>query len=95
MRRLMTVVTIGAVLGLGVFAAAQEQAYTVQSDRYISHATIGNGVDQPAVTVTGRTLVGNVVLRVNGVTVRADRAVIKDGEVTFEGSVRMTLPQPK
>jgi lipopolysaccharide assembly outer membrane protein LptD (OstA) len=45
------------------------------------------------VKVTQSTLTGNVVLQVNGVTVRADQAVIKDGEVTFEGNVRLTLPQ--
>jgi hypothetical protein len=50
---------------------------------------------QPAWIPRQRTLTGNVVLEVNGVIVRADQAVIKDGEVTFEGNVRLTLPQPK
>jgi hypothetical protein len=40
------------------------------------------------------TLTGNVVLQVHGVIVRADRAVIKDGEVEFERNVRLTLPLP-
>lgn len=95
MRRLITVVTIGAVLGLGAFAAAQAPPYTVRADKHIAHATWPSGINEPTVKVTERTLTGNVVLEVNGVTVRADRAVIKDGEVTFEGNVRMTLPQPK
>ena len=30
----------------------------------------------------------------HGVVVRADRAVIKDGEVQLEGNVRLTLPKP-
>ena len=42
-----------------------------------------------------RPLTGNSVLDVNGVTVRADRAVINDEEVSLEGNVRLTLPQPK
>jgi hypothetical protein len=96
MRKNVTAVAIGAVLGLGAFAAAQAPAYTVRADNYIAHATWpSEGISKQAVKVTHRTLTGNVVLEVNGVTVHADRAVIKDGEVTFEGSVRMTLPQPK
>jgi hypothetical protein len=44
---------------------------------------------------SGRTtLEGNVVLIVNGVVVRADRAVIQGGEVALEGDVRLTLPKP-
>ena len=93
MRRLVMVVTIGAALGLGAFATAQEPAYTVRADRFINHATVSSGIDQPSVRVTQSTLTGNVVLQVNGVTVHADSAVIKDGEVTLEGNVRLTLPQ--
>ena len=93
MRRLMTVVTIGAVLGLGALATAQAPPYTVRADRHIAHATWPAGINQPTVRVTQRTLTGNVVLQVNGVTVHADSAVIKDGEVTLEGNVRLTLPQ--
>ena len=93
MRKRVIAVGVGAVLGLGAFAAAQAPAYTVRADNYIAHATWPfEGIDKPAVKVTHRTLIGNVVLQVNGVTVHADRAVIKDGEVTFEGNVRMTLP---
>jgi len=93
MRRLMTVLTIGAVVGLGAFAAAQAPPYTVRADKHIVSGTLGAG--QPAWTRTSSTFIGNVVLQVNGVTMHADRAVIKDGEVTFEGNVRMTLPEPK
>ena len=97
MRRLITVVTLGAVLGLGAFATGQEPAYTIRADTHIAHATWpSSGINEPpTVRVTQRTLTGNVVLQVNGVTVHADRAVIKDGEVTFEGNVRLTLPQAK
>jgi lipopolysaccharide export system protein LptA len=93
MRKRVTAVAIGAVLGLGAFAAAQAPTYTVRADRHISHVTLSAGINEPNVKVTQSTLTGNVVLQVNGVTVRADQAVIKDGEVTFEGNVRLTLPQ--
>jgi hypothetical protein len=96
MRKRVTAVAIGAVLGLGAFAAAQAPAYTFSADRHIAHARWGaDGISKPNVRVTQRTLTGNVVFQVNGVTVRADQAVIKDGEVTFEGNVRLTLPESK
>ena len=92
MRKRVTAVVIGAVLGFGALAVAQAPPYTVQADRRYFNATWGRGQSP---VVQQRTLVGNVVLQVNGVTVRADQAIIKDAEVTFEGNVRMTLPQPK
>jgi hypothetical protein len=93
MRKRVVAVAIGAVLGLGAFAAAQAPPYTVRADRHIASGTLSAG--EPAWTMTHRTLTGNVVLEVNGVTVRADQAVIKDGEVSLEGNVRLTLPQSK
>ena len=79
-RRVITVV-IGAVLCLGAIAAAQDQPFTTQADKV-------------AVGPTQTTLTGNVVLTVNGVVVRADRAVIQNGDVTLEGNVRLILPKP-
>lgn len=93
MRKRVTAVAIGAVLGLGAFAAAQAPAYTVTADRKTSVVHWSLGINESTMKVTQRTLTGNVVLQVNGVTVHADQAVIKDGEVTFEGNVRLTLPQ--
>jgi len=95
MRKRVTAVAIGAVLSLGAFAAAQAPAYTVRADRHIAHMTLSADINDPNVRVTQNTFTGNVVLQVNGVTVYADRAVVKDGEVTFEGNVRLTLPQAK
>jgi hypothetical protein len=94
MRKQVTAVAIGAVLGLGAFAAAQAPTYTVTADHNTAevHWSLGN---VSTMKVTQRILTGNVVLQVNGVTVHADQAVIKDGEVTFEGNVRLTLPQSK
>jgi len=93
MRKRVTAVAIGAVLGLGALAVAQAPPYTVRADKTILSATLS--ADPPGWTLKHRMLTGNVVLEVNGVIVRADQAVIADGEVTFEGNVRMTLPQSK
>ena len=95
MQKRVLTVAIGAVLGLGAFAAAQAPPYTVQADRHIVEATWGAPLGQAAPVVRQTMLTGNVVLQVNGVVVRADRATIKDGEVALEGNVRLTLPMPK
>jgi lipopolysaccharide export system protein LptA len=78
-RRVIPVV-VGAVLCLGAFAAAQGQPLTTHADNV-------------AVGPTQTTLSGNVVVVVNGVVMRADRAVIQDGEITLEGDVRVTVPR--
>ena len=92
MRKRVTMAAFGAVLGLGALAVAQEPPYRVRADKHLADATWGRGQSP---VVQQRTFIGNVVLEVNGVTVRADRAVIKDGEVSLEGNVRLTLPQTK
>jgi hypothetical protein len=81
-RRVIPVV-VGAVLCLSAFAAAQDQPLTTHADSVVV------GPNQQT------TLTGNVVVVVNGVVMRADRAVIQDGEVTLEGNVRVTLPNPR
>ena len=45
--------------------------------------------------LTGNVVLYNVVFQVNGVTLRADRAVINGGEATLDGNVRLTMPQSK
>jgi len=82
MRKRIMTVALGAVLWMGAIATAQDPPFTVQGDRV-------------AVATGQTTLTGHVFLEVNGVLVRADRAVIKDREVALEGNVRLTLPQPK
>ena len=79
-RRIVAVVVGVMLAGLGAFAAAQNQPGTTQADKVIT---------EPSRTA----FAGNVVLTVNGVVVRADRAVIQDGEVALEGNVRLTLPK--
>ena len=93
MRKRMTIGVAGALLCAGAIATAQAPPYTVQADR-INRQVIWD-LGSKAATPVQTTFTGNVVFVVNGVTVRADRAVVKDGEVQLEGSVRMTLPATK
>ena len=80
MRKRVIAIGVGAVLCLGALAVAQD------IPRFSSSA-------DNAVNETGRrVLIGNVVVTLNGVEVKADRAVIQNGEVSLEGNVRMTLP---
>ena len=93
MRKRVIAVGVGAVLCLGALAAAQAQSFTARADQVLRDVTweLGGKTSVPVQS----TYIGNVVLTVNGVLVRADRAVIKHGEVALEGNVRLTLPQPK
>jgi len=86
-------VAVGAVLCLGAFAAAQAPPFTVHADKVLRDVIwdLGGKTSVPVQS----TYIGNVVLEVNGVLVRADRAVIKDGEVALEGNVRLTVPKPQ
>jgi len=81
MRKRIIAVGVGAVLCLGALAVAQD----VPRFSFSSDNSVREQFDR-------RVLIGNVVVTVNGVEVKADRAVIQNGEVTFEGNVRMTLP---
>ena len=93
MRKRTLTVGVGMVLGLGAFAVAQAPPFTVHADKVVREVIWDLGAKTSVPVQSMYT--GNVVLEVNGVLVRADRAVIKDGEVALEGNVRLTLPQPK
>jgi lipopolysaccharide assembly outer membrane protein LptD (OstA) len=81
MKKRIIAVGVGAVLCVGALAVAQDlPRFSFSSDN-----SVREQFDR-------RVLTGNVVVTVNGVEVKADRAVIQNGEVTFEGNVRMTLP---
>ena len=109
MRKGVTAAVIGAVLGLGELAAAQAPLYTVQADRAQVQGQVAPGgavtsqstdlkfadALQKRLKLTGKVVLYNVMFQVNGVTVRADRAVINGGEVTLDGNVRLTMPQSK
>lgn len=82
MRKRMLAVAVGTLVSAGAFAAAQNPQVAV---------TARSGTTSPEQV----TLTGGVSILVNDVLVRADRAVMKDREVTLEGNVRMTLPAPK
>ena len=80
-RRVITVV-VGAALCLGAIAAAQDlPRVLVRGDSVFRE-------------LPGQTdFSGNARLSVDGVMVQADRIVIQDRQVRFEGNVRLTLPR--
>ena len=94
MRKRMLIFAAGVLLCAGAFVTAQDRPYAVQADKIVRDVQWWIG-GQTAPEVRQTTLTGNVVLEVNGVLVRADRMVIKEREVSLEGNVRLTLPQPK
>ena len=80
MRKRVIAIGAGAVLCLGALAVAQDiPRFSSSADKAVSEAR-------------RRVLTGNVVVTLNGVEVKADRAVIQNGEVSLEGNVRMILP---
>ena len=79
---LVMMAPVVVVLCLGAIAAAQDgPRVLVRADRVVR--------DQPDRT----TYVGNVVFTIDGVTVRASRAVLQFDEVVLDGTVRLTLPK--
>jgi hypothetical protein len=93
MQKRVMAVAVAAVLCLGGLAAAQAPPFTVRADRVLREVIwgLGGGASVPVQS----TYIGNVTLEVNGVLVRANRAVIKDGEVALDGNVRLVLPSTK
>ena len=82
-KRRVVCAVVGSVLCLGAIADGQE------------NPRVSASADSVVGEQSGRTiLTGNVVLTVDGVTVRADRVVMQNGEATLEGNVRMILPRP-
>lgn len=80
-RRVIPVV-IGAVVCLGAFAVAQDLPRVIVRGDSVFR-------EQPGQTDFS----GNARLSVDGVMVQADRIVIQDRQVRFEGNVRLTLPR--
>ena len=80
-RRVVTV-AVGAVLCLGAFAAAQNVPRVLVRADSVFRERPGQA-----------DFTGNARLTVDGVMVEADRIVIQDREVRFEGHVRLTLPR--
>jgi lipopolysaccharide assembly outer membrane protein LptD (OstA) len=93
MRKRILIVVAGAILCAGGFAVAQNPQTENRIKADVAMLTKGDKVGNLA---SGQiTLRGDVSFQVNGVLVRADRAVVNQREVTLEGNVRMTLPPPK
>lgn len=92
MRRRILIVAAGAILCASGFAVAQNpktESPLKLDPRLV--ATVGKVENQS----TGQITLFGVSIQVNGVLIRADRAVVNQREVTLEGSVRLTLPPPK
>jgi lipopolysaccharide assembly outer membrane protein LptD (OstA) len=82
MRTRVLIVAVAAVLGAGVFAVAQDSPlFSVTAENVATDTDAGR-----------RTLSGGVTIMIEGVAVRADRAVIQNREVSLEGNVRLTIP---
>lgn len=79
MRKRILIVAVDAILCAGGFAVAQIPPVSVSADKR-------------AVDSVRTMLEGSVSVMINGVVVRADRAVIQGREVSLEGNVRMTFP---
>jgi hypothetical protein len=83
MKKRRLIVAVVVLMCLGAIVAAQD------------NPPVPGTADKVVREQSGRTtLTGNVVLTVNGVVARADRAVMQGSEVTLEGNVRLTLPKP-
>ena len=96
-KRVMTVAA-GAALCLGAFAAGQAPPFKIlQADSVSGEAVFGDSAGRTVPVTRRSTLTGNVLLEVNGLLVRADRAVAdhQSGEIRLEGNVRLTLPKVK
>ena len=87
MRKRMMIVAAGALLCAGALAAAQDVPAIVLGSPQQA-ATVD--VDRSGV----RTITGGISFEINGVLVKADKAVITGREVALEGNVRVTLPAP-
>jgi lipopolysaccharide assembly outer membrane protein LptD (OstA) len=93
MRKRILIVVAGAILCASGFAVAQNPQTEI---RLKADTTMVATADKVLNEASGQiTLAGGVSFQVNGVLVRADRAIVNQREITLEGNVRMTLPPPK
>lgn len=103
MRQRTLLLTVVAILSAVVFGSAQTQSGIVISNdrvkvtadslttRPIYSGAAARGLTSYALETT---LTGHVIIESNGVTVVADRAVLRDGEYHVEGNVRVRVPTP-
>ena len=84
MRKRILIVVTGAILCAGGFAVAQNPQTEILKVEPRLAAKIGQA--SWPLTLHG------VSFQLNGVLLRADRAVVRQREITLDGNVRMTLP---
>jgi len=90
MRKRILVVVAGALLCAGVFAVVLHRPTPIAVTRVENPVS---GKNLPLVFGgDGPVYLYHASFHVDGVLVRADRAVVNQREVTLEGNVRMTLP---
>ena len=89
MRKRILIAVAGALLCAGVFAVALNRSRPIAVTRAENQVS---GNLRRLLGGDGRISLYHVSFQVDGVLVRADRAVVNQREVTLEGNVRMTLP---
>lgn len=92
MRKRILIVVAGAILCASGFAVAQNPQTEIRLKADPALVAKVGKILNPA---SGPITLINVSFQVNGVLVRADRAIVNQREITLEGNVRMTLPPPK
>ena len=90
-QRLWLALIGGGILSLVVLTAAQRLQ---PPGSPASGGRVGTHADNVISTGDQVTFAGNVVIEANGVTVLADRAVIRNGEYQLAGNVRMKVAAP-
>ena len=83
----------GGILSLVVVTTAQRFQSSTSSFPD-SGGRVSTDADNVNLTGGQVTFTGNVSIQVDGVTVLADRAVIRDGEYQLSGNVRMKVAAP-
>jgi hypothetical protein len=88
----IALIAAGVLFSATALTAAQVTTtrtfYALQPQDLAALGRLGQRMD-PGLVMT------RVVFEVDGVTVRADKALVKGRDITFGGNVRMTLPPPK
>ena len=83
----------GGILSLVVVTTAQRFQPSTSSFPD-SGGPVRAHADQVSPTGGQVTFTGKVSIEVNGVTIQADRVVVRDGEYQLEGNVRMKISTP-
>ena len=100
MRQRALFILIGGLLSVAAWASAQTIVGQPSDTGQTTIVERANGqqlsthADRVSVSADGQemTMTGHVVVDINGLSVLADRVVIKDGEYRLDGNVRLKAP---